>query len=259
MTEAKTKSKPAATRQDVPTSGRKQTGKSIISEALAKEMLKAGVHFGHKKSRWNPKMKPYIFGLRNNIYIIDLEKTMEHLGKALDFIKDIIKNKGKILFIGTRPQSQSLVEETAKNCKMPYVVLRWVGGLLTNFGIIRKRVEHLIDLEKKKASGELKKYTKREQQNIDEEIQKLKKKFEGIKELEKLPEAILVLSIKEQTTAIKEAKKKNIPIIGLVDTDSDPSLIDYPIPSNDDAISALKFMLSKIEDSIFKSKIKNKK
>ncbi len=246
MAEVKTKSKPAASAK------RKQPGKSIISEALAKEMLKAGVHFGHKKSRWNPKMKSYIFGLRNDVYIIDLEKTMEHLEKALDFIKDIIKNKGKILFIGTRPQSQSLVEEAAKNCKMPYVVLRWIGGLLTNFGIIRKRVEHLINLEKKKASGELKKYTKREQQNIDEEIQKLKKKFEGIKELEKLPEAILILSIKEQTTAIKEAKKKNIPVIGLVDTDSDPSLVDYPIPSNDDAVSALKFMLDKIEKAIIK-------
>lgn len=246
MVETKTKTKPAAKAKP------KQTGKSTDFVALAEEMLKAGVHFGHKKSRWNPKMKPYIFGLRNNVYIIDLEKTIKELERALDFIKDIIKNKGKILFIGTRPQSQALVEEIAKNCKMPYVVLRWVGGLLTNFSTIRKRVEHLIDLEKKKASGDFKKYTKKEQQKIDEEINKLKKKFEGIKELEKLPEAILVLSIKEQMTAIKEARKKNIPVIALVDTDSDPSLVDYPIPSNDEAVSALKFMLDKIAKAIKK-------
>ncbi|MBA7699125.1 30S ribosomal protein S2 [subsurface metagenome] len=195
-------------------------------------------------------MQPYIFALRNNIYIIDLEKTMEQLDKALDFIKEIVEKKGKILFIGTRPQSQNLVEETAKKCKMPYVISRWIGGLLTNFNIIRKRVEHLLDLEKKKSSGELKKYTKREQQKIDEEIERLKKKFEGIKKLEKLPEAILVLSAKEQTSAIREARIKNIPIIALVDTNSDPSLIDYPIPSNDDAISALKFMLDKIAEAI---------
>jgi small subunit ribosomal protein S2 len=240
--------KKPATSIESKRTGKKTTTKarSIVSEALAKEMLKAGVHFGHKKSNWNPKMKDYIYGTRNDIYIIDLEKTMEKLGQALDFIKKIIKDNGKILFIGTRPQCQDLVEEMAKNCKMPYVVWRWIGGLLTNFNTIRKRVEHLIDLEKKKSSGELKKYTKRERQKIDEEIEKLKKKFEGIKGVESPPEAILALSVKQQMTAIREARRKNIPIIALVDTDSDPSLVDYPIPSNDDAISALKFMLEKI-------------
>jgi small subunit ribosomal protein S2 len=231
---------------------KKPKTKSIVSQSLAEEMLKAGVHFGHKKSNWNPKMKPYIFGLRNDIYIIDLEKTMVQLDKALSFIKEIIKKKGKILFIATRPQCQDLVEEIAKDCQMPYILFRWIGGLLTNFEIIRKRVEYLLDLEKKKASGQLKKYTKREQQKIDEEIIKLKKKFEGIKKLEKLPEAILVLSVREQATAIREARRKNVPIIALADTDSDPSLVDYPIPSNDDAISALKFMLNKIKESIKK-------
>lgn len=228
----------------------KKKTESLVSESLAEEMLKAGVHFGHKKSNWNPRMKPYIYGLRNNIYIIDLEKTIKQLEKTSDFIKDVVQKKGKILFIGTRPQCQKLVEETAKNSKMPYVVFRWIGGLLTNFGTIRKRVEYLIDLEKKKASGEFKKYTKKEQQNFDKEIEKLKKKFEGIKDLEKLPEAILVLSAKEQITAIREARRKKIPIIALVDTDCDPLLVDYPIPSNDDAVSALKFMLNKIEEAI---------
>jgi small subunit ribosomal protein S2 len=230
----------------------KTTNKSMVSEDLAKEMLKAGVHFGHKKSNWNPKMRPYIFGIRNNFHIIDLEKTIEELNRALDFMKDIKEKKGKILLVGTRPQCQTLVGELAKKTKMPYVIFRWIGGLLTNFKTIRKRVEYLLDLEKKKSSGELGKYTKREQQKINEQIEKLKKKFGGVKDLEDLPQAILVVGIKEQMTAVREARRKKIPIIALVDTDSDPSLIDYPIPANDEAISALKFMLNKIEEVIKK-------
>lgn len=226
--------------------------KSIVSETLAKEMLEAGVHFGHKKSRWNPRMSPYIFGLRNDIHIIDLEKTVEKLEEALEFIKEATKEEGQILFVGTRPQCQTLVEEMAKKAKMPYVVFRWIGGLLTNFNAIRRRVEYLIDLEKKRSSGAFKKYTKREQQKIDEEIEKLKKKFEGVKRLEKLPKAILILNVREQMTAVREARRKDVPIIALVDTDNDPSLVDYPIPSNDDAVSVLKFMLDKIAGAIKK-------
>jgi len=224
--------------------------KSIISEKMAQKMFEAGVHFGHKKSNWNPKMTPYIYGLRNNIYIIDLEKTAEELAKALEFMKKIKENKGKILFVETRSQSQLLAEQTAKNCNMPYIISRWIGGLLTNFRTIRKRVEYFMDLEKKKSDGELKKYTKKEQQDFDEEIEKLKKKFEGIKNLDKLPDAVFVLSVKTQMTAIKEAKKKNIAVVGLVDTDSDPTLIDYPIPSNDESTSALKFILEQVEESL---------
>lgn len=245
MTENKTTTKATA-----KASSKQTASKTIVLEALGKKMLEAGVHFGHKKSNWNPKMKPYIFGIRNNIYIIDLEKTMEELGKALEFIKTIVKNKGKILFIGTRPQDQLLVEEVAKKCEMPYIVSRWIGGLLTNFKNIRKRIEYLIELENGKASGGFKKYTKKEQLNIDKEIEKLKKKFEGVKKLEKLPDAVLVLSVKSQMTAIKEAKREKIPIIALVDTDSNPSLVEYPIPSNDEAVSVLKFMLTKIEETI---------
>jgi len=224
--------------------------KSIISEKMAQKMFEAGVHFGHKKSNWNPKMTPYIYGLRNNIYIIDLEKTAEELAKALEFMKKIKESKGKILFVETRSQSQLLAEQTAKNCNMPYIISRWIGGLLTNFRTIRKRVEYFMDLEKKKSDGELKKYTKKEQQDFDEEIEKLKKKFEGIKNLDKLPDAVFVLSVKTQMTAIKEAKKKNIAVVGLVDTDSDPTLIDYPIPSNDESTSALKFILEQVEESL---------
>ena len=231
---------------------KKEKTELMTSKTLAEEMLKASVHFGHKKSSWNPKMKPYIYGIRNNIHIIDLEKTIEKLEKALEFIEKIVKDGGKILFVGTRPQDCDLIKETAENIKMPYVVFRWIGGLITNFRIIRKRVEYLIELEEKKSTGEFKKYTKKEQLEIDREIEKLKKKFEGIKSLEKLPDAILLLSLKGQTTPVKEAKKKEIPVIALIDTNCDPSLIDYPIPSNDDAISALKFMLGKIEEAIKK-------
>jgi len=224
--------------------------KSIVSEELAQRMFEAGVHWGHKKSNWNPKMSPYIFGLKNNIYIIDLEKTMEGLEKAVNFIGEIKNNNGKILFVETRAQSQSLIEETARKTNMPYVISRWIGGLLTNFKIIRKRVEYFMGLEKKKAEGEFKKYTKKEQQVFDKEIEKLKKRFDGIRNLDKLPEALFALSVKSQMTAIREAKKKNIPVIGLVDTDSDPTIIDYPIPSNDESISALKFILEQIEEAL---------
>jgi small subunit ribosomal protein S2 len=224
--------------------------KSIVSEELAQRMFEAGIHFGHKKSNWNPKMSPYVFGLKNNIYIIDLEKTMEELEKAINFIKEAKENDGKILFVENRSQSQFLVEETAKKCNMPYVTSRWIGGLMTNFKTIRKRVEHFLDLEKKKAGGELKKYTKKEQQKFDKEIEKLKKRFDGIRNLDKLPNALFVTSIKSQITPVREAKKKNIPVIGLVDTDSDPTIISYPIPSNDESISALKFMLEQIEEAL---------
>lgn len=224
--------------------------KTIISEELVKEMFKAGVHFGHKKSNRHPKMEQYIYGLKNNIQIIDLEKTAQNLEVALEFIKDITKKGGKILFVSIRPQSQSLIEETAGKCKMPYVALRWIGGLLTNFKTIRKRIDHFIDLEKKREEGNLKKYTKKEQKHFDKEIEKLKKNFNGIRDLKELPDAILVLGVKEHMTPIKEAKIKKIPVIALVDTDSNPSLVDYVIPSNDEAISALQFMLNQIEKVI---------
>jgi small subunit ribosomal protein S2 len=230
--------------------------KTIAIEELAKEMFKAGVHWGHKKTNWHPKMEQYIFGIKNNIQIIDLEQTIKGLQAALEFIEDIIKKGGKILFVGIRPQCHLLVKETAEKCNMPYVALRWIGGLLTNFKTIRKRIEHFIDLEKKREAGELKKYTKKEQKHIDKEIEKLKKNFGGIKSLDKLPDAIFVLGVKDHMTAIREAKKKKIPVISLVDTDSNPTLVDYIIPSNDEAVSALQFMLKKIEEVILIAKLK---
>ena len=223
-------------------------------ETLIKKMAEAGVHFGHGKSRRNPKMTPYIYTLRNNIHIIDLGATAKKLDEALEFIKEIIKNEGLVLFVGTQPQAKKITKEAAEECGMPYVVERWLGGTLTNFKTIRKRVEHLLDLEKRKKTGELEKYTKKEQLLFNQEIEKLNKNLGGIKGLGKLPNAVFALSIKHDQTAVREAARKKIPIIALVDTDSDPSLADYSIPSNDDAVSTLKFMLEQVKDVIVKSK-----
>ena len=225
---------------------------SLNRGELAKEMFDAGVHFGHKKTNHHPKMEPYICGIKNNIQIIDLEKTMEELEKALNFIKGTIKNNGKILFVGIRPQCHQIVKESAERCRMPYVALRWIGGLLTNFRTIKKRIDYFIDMEKKRDAGDLKKYTKKEQKHIEKEIEKLKKNFEGLRGLDKLPEAMFVLGVKEHLTVIREAKRKKIPVISLVDTDSDPTLVDYIIPANDEAVSSLKFMLEQVEKVIIK-------
>lgn len=223
-------------------------------ESLVKKMAEAGVHFGHGKSRRNPRMAPYIHTLRNDVHIINLVSSVRKLEEALELVKEIAKKRGSVLFVGIQPQAREAVKEMAKECDVPYVIDRWIGGILTNFKTIRKRVEYLLDLEKKKKTGELKKYTKREQMLFDEEIEKLNKNLGGIKELVKLPDAVVVLSIKNNLAAVKEARKTKIPIIGLADTDSDPMLVDYPIPSNDDAVSALKFMLEQFKKIILKNK-----
>lgn len=210
------------------------------------EMLKAGVHFGHRTSRWNPKMEPYIFGVRNTVHIIDLEKTVEKLKEALSFFQEIKKEKGVILFVGSKIAAKEIVQQSAQECKMPYVTERWIGGTFTNFPVIAKRLEYFRDLEKKKQSGELKKYTKKEQHDFDIELEKLNRRFGGIKELTKLPEALLVIDVHKEKTAIREAKQKKITIVGLCDTNSDPTGIKYSIPVNDDAISSLKLILGTI-------------
>jgi small subunit ribosomal protein S2 len=210
------------------------------------EMLKAGVHFGHRTSKWNPQMKPYIFTSRNNVHIIDLDKTQEKLTKALKFIQKIKAQKGIILFVGTKVAAKEITRQMAEKCHMPYVNERWLGGTLTNFKIISQRLEYFLDLEKKKKTGELKKYTKKEQHQFGVELQKLDRQFGGIKKMTKLPEALLVVDVQKEKLAVKEARMKNIPVIGLCDTNADPNIIDYPIPVNDDAITSLKLILGVI-------------
>jgi len=223
-----------------------KTKKARIKVPSPEEMLKAGVHFGHRTSKWHPKMKPYIFTVRNNVHIIDLEKTAEKLEEALGFLQEIKQKKGVVLFVGTRVNAKKITEEAAQECKMPYVNQRWLGGTLTNFKIISKRLEYFRDLEKKKKTGELKKYTKKEQHEFEIELRKLNERFGGIKEMTKYPDALFVLDIQEDGLAVKEAKMKGIPVVALCDTNTDPSSVDYPIPSNDDASSALKLMVGAV-------------
>lgn len=223
------------------------------------EMAQAGLHFGHRASRSHPKMKPYIFGVRDTVYIIDMEKSAEKFEEALKFLKEFISEGKKLLLIGTKIQHRDLVLNLAKECGLPYVVERWIGGTFTNFPVISKRIKYYKELEEKKQKGELEKYTKKERAKIDLELRNLEIKFGGIKEMEKLPEAIFVLDIKKDSLAVKEARMKGIKVIGIADTNVDPTLADYPIPANDDAISSVKYILEKVKDAIMRGKSKTSK
>lgn len=218
------------------------------------ELAQAGVHLGHRTTKWNPRMEPYLFSVRNNVHIIDLEKTVQKLKEALDFLQSVAGRGGVILFVGTTPAAKKIVEEFAPKIQMPYVSERWLGGTLTNFKIISKRLEYFRNLESKKESGELKKYTKKEQHEFDEELKKLEKKFGGIKNLTKLPDALVVLDPRKNYLAIKEADEVNVKTVALCDTNIDPTNINYPIPSNDDAFSALTLMASYITAAIEEGK-----
>lgn len=225
-------------------------------EVDMRAMLKGGVHFGHQKSRKNPKMSEYVFGTRNGINIINLEKTVDKLEEAKKFIDQIMASGGEILFVGTKKQAKRLVESAARRCGMPFVVDRWLGGTFTNFRVIAGRTRYLRDGQEKMAKGEYGKYTKFEQMKFAEELERLESKMGGIKHMAKLPAAILVTGVIEDDLAIKEALKKNIPIIALADTNVDPSAIDYPIPANDDAVSSLRLMLAHICKAIIDAKEK---
>lgn len=226
-----------------------------IGDFNLEEFLKAGVHFGHKTSKWNPAMKKYIFGSKDGIHIIDLEKTVECLKQALDFAGKVISAGGVIMMIGTKKQAAQPIKEAAEKCAMPYVVNRWIGGTFTNFNTINSQIKKLKDLEKQQEQGELSKYTKREQMLFAEEIERINTLMGGIKELNKLPEAIFVVDLIKDLLSIKEAKKRNIKIIGLADTNTDPTLVDYPIPANDDAISAITLFANIVSDHINKVKV----
>lgn len=222
------------------------------------EMAKAGLHFGHKSSKIHPKMKPYLHGVRNGIHIIDLEKTKEKLGETLKFIHELISENKVLLVVGTKVQAKKLVKDFAKECGLLYVSERWLGGTFTNFGVIKKRINHFKDLEDKKTKGELEKYTKKERGKIDSELKGFERKFGGIKDMEKLPDAIFVLSMEKDNIVIKEAKDKNIKIIAVSDTNTNPTLVDYSIPANDDALSSIKYILEKAKEVILKAKSKAK-
>jgi len=220
------------------------------------EMARAGLHFGHKKSRIHPKMKPFIVGERNKIHIIDLEKTKEKLIDALEFIEELFAERKTLLLVGTKIQVRNLVETVARECDLPYVSERWLGGTLTNFQNIQKRVQYFRNLKSKQVSGELQKYTKKERLKIDKEIENLRSKFEGIEKLENVPDAVLVVDMKKNEIAVQEAKKKTIKVIGIVNTNVSPDLADFPIPANNDSISSIAYILEKVKEVILQTEAK---
>jgi len=213
-------------------------------------MLKSGVHFGHQLSKRHPKMKPYIFMAKNGFHIINLEETQVMLPKALEFVTKVVANGGTILFLGTKKQAQKIMAQAALECEMPYIKERWLGGTITNFSAISKLIRKYNDLKDKKAKGEFKKYTKKEQLDFDREIEKLDRSVGGIYKLTRTPDAIFVVDVKKEKTAVAEALKKNIPIVALCDTNADPTKIDYPIPANDDAIKSIELMTKLITAAV---------
>jgi small subunit ribosomal protein S2 len=220
-----------------------------VPSELVKQLLEAGVHFGHKTSRWNPKMKKFIFGERSGIYIIDLEKVEECINKARDFLLKITSKGEVILFVGTKKQAQEVVLQEALRSGMYYVTERWPGGLLTNFSTVKKSINRLKAIEKMKEDGTYSKITKKEIARLEKELAKLNKNFAGIAQMERMPKAIFIVDTKKEETAVREAKRLSIPIIGLIDTNSDPDVIDYPIPGNDDATKSIRVVTTLIADT----------
>jgi small subunit ribosomal protein S2 len=215
-----------------------------------KELLEAGVHFGHQTKRWNPKMQKYIFGERNGIYIIDLQKTLKKFREAYAFVRDLAAGGGNVLFIGTKKQAQETVFEEASRCGMYYVNQRWLGGTLTNFSTIRKSITRLKKLEEMKDTGEYERLPKKEALELDREREKLEKALIGIKAMDSLPAAVFIIDPRKEKIAVAEAQRLGIPIVSIVDTNCDPTGIDYAIPGNDDAIRAVRLITSRIADAI---------
>ncbi|MDR1020583.1 MAG: 30S ribosomal protein S2 [Synergistaceae bacterium] len=209
-----------------------------------KQLLECGVHFGHQTRRWNPKMKPYIFTERNGIYIIDLQKTVKGLERAYDFVREVAKNGGCVLFVGTKRQAQDPIRDEAIRSGQFFINQRWLGGLLTNFTTIRKRVNRMVELQSMDADGTINKYPKKEVIKLRKERDKLEKSLSGIKDMKEAPDALFVIDPRRETIAVMEARKLGIPVIAIVDTNCDPELIDYPIPGNDDAIRAIELIVN---------------
>lgn len=218
-----------------------------------KQLLEAGVHFGHQTRRWNPKMKEYIYTERNGIYIIDLQQTVGLVDKAYNAIKDVVSEGGTVLFVGTKKQAMESIKSEAERCGMFYVNQRWLGGMLTNFKTIQGRIKRLKDLERMEADGSFEKYTKKEVIGMKNEMAKLEKNLGGIKDMKKQPDIIFIVDPRKERIAIQEAHILGIPLVGIVDTNCDPEEIDYVIPGNDDAIRAVKLLTSKMADAVIEA------
>ena len=225
-----------------------------MSIVTMKELLEAGVHFGHQTRRWNPKMKPFIFGARNGIYIIDLQKTVQLFKVAHDFVTNRVADGGKMLFVGTKKQAQDAIHEEAERCSMFFVNHRWLGGMLTNFQTIKKSIDKLKNFEKMKEDGSLKRFPKKEILNMEKKAAKLEKSLGGIKDMNGLPDIVFIVDPHKENIAVQEARKMDIPVVAIVDSNCDPTEIDYVIPGNDDAVRSIKLILKSLTDSIIKGK-----
>jgi len=229
-------------------------GGNDLASLSMKELLEAGVHFGHPTRRWNPKMKRYIYGARNGIYIIDLHQTLKLFDDAQKFVQEVAAGGGKVLFVGTKKQAEDAILESAQRCRQYFVNARWLGGMLTNFRTIRDRVKRLAELNNMQATGVMDRLTKKEALLLLEERDKLERNLGGIKDLTSLPDCLVVVDLKKEHIAIAEARRLEIPIVALVDTNCDPDEVDYVIPGNDDAIRAIKLITGKIADAIVEVK-----
>ncbi len=225
-----------------------------MSIVTMKELLEAGAHFGHRRSAWNPKMKLYIYQERNQIHILDLSITVKKMEEACEFVRDLAAEGGAVLFVGTKQQAKKCVEEEAKRCGVSYINNRWLGGLLTNFSTMKKRIDRLRELEKQEVEGEWGVLSKKEEMSFRRETEKLRRNLAGVKDMTALPQAIFVTDLKIEEIAVKEARRLAIPIVAIVDSNGDPGLVDYLIPANDDAIKSIRLITSKIADAILEGK-----
>ena len=225
-----------------------------MSVITMKNLLEAGVHFGHQTRRWNPKMAPYIFTERNGIYIIDLQKTVKKVEEAYRFVKEIVEEGGTVFFVGTKKQGQEAIESEAKRCEMPYVNQRWLGGMLTNYQTIKTRIDRLFELEEMEENGTFDILPKVEVIKLRHEIERLEKFLGGIKNMNGTPDCLFVVDPKKENIAVQEAHKLGIPVVGIVDTNCDPEQLDFPIPGNDDAIRAVKLIAETIANAVIEAK-----
>ena len=223
-----------------------------------KALLESGVHFGHRTNKWNPKMRPYIFTERNGIHIIDLQQTVKLLEEAAEKVTEVVANGGTVLFVGTKRQAQEPIQEEAERCGMPYVKQRWLGGTLTNWVTIQERIVELARLEKMFETGEAQALTKKERLLLERDINRLDTRLSGLRNMKTLPSLLFVVDIEREDTAVKEAVSKDIPVLAMVDTNCDPRYIDYVIPSNDDAIRAIKLLVGRIADAVVEGKLMRK-
>lgn len=226
----------------------------VESDPRLETMIEAGVHLGHRASKLHPRMEPFVVGLKNTIHVIDLKSTAQYLDKALSFVSQLKKEGRNLILVCTKPPLRVLVKQMSEDMGLSYVIERWLGGTFTNFPVIRNRVKYYLDLKQKKDSGDLEKYTKKERAQFEKELADLQRKFAGIANMEKLPEAVFVCDIVRDKLVLKEAKEKGIKTIGIVDTNADPLAVDYPIPANDDAITSVRYILERVKEVILNNK-----